>query len=166
VHQSRIASENAPIGARPNRICFFPNKGADLAARFIEQPSARHPVEFVPIRGMTKPEVRKTLFGARIYLDFGGHPGKDRVPREAAIAGAVVLLHAAGAARHFPDHPLPPEYLFTDDDIASGGLWERVEAILDDSSAHCAAQRFYREAILLERERFDLEVRSFFFSGI
>jgi hypothetical protein len=166
LHQSQIASANRPIGERTNRICFFPNKGADLAARFLEQPSARHPVEFVPIRGMTKPEVRETLFGARIYLDFGGHPGKDRVPREAAIAGAVVLLHAAGAARHFPDHPLPPEYLFTDDEVASGGLWARVDAILDDPAAHFAAQRLYRDAILLERERFDLEVRSFFFTGI
>jgi hypothetical protein len=166
LHQSQIASANRPIGERTNRICFFPNKGADLAARFLEQPSARHPVEFVPIRGMTKPEVRETLFGARIYLDFGGHPGKDRVPREAAIAGAVVLLYAAGAARHFPDHPLPPEYLFTDDDVASGRLWGRVDAILDDSAAHFAAQRLYREAILLERERFDLDVRSFFFTGI
>jgi hypothetical protein len=166
LHQGQVASANSPINERANRICFFPNKGADLAARFLEQPPSRHAVEFVPIRGMTKPEVRETLFGARIYLDFGGHPGKDRVPREAAIAGAVVLLHAAGAARHFPDHPLPPEYLFTDDDVASGRLWARVDAILDDSAAHFAAQRLYRDAILLERERFDLEVRSFFFTGV
>jgi hypothetical protein len=120
----------------------------------------------VPIRGMTKPQVRETLFAARIYLDFGGHPGKDRVPREAAIAGAIVLLHAAGAARHFTDHPLPPQYLFTDDDVTAGRLRDKVDAILDDPAAHFAAQRLYREAIRLERERFDLEVRSFFFTGL
>ena len=40
VHRSQIASENPPIGERGNRICFFPNKGAELAAPFIEQASA------------------------------------------------------------------------------------------------------------------------------
>ena len=146
VHRSHIASDNPPIGARANRICFFPNKGAELAAQFIEQREAsRHTLDFVPIRGMTKPQVRKTLFGARIYLDFGGHPGKDRVPREAAVAGAVVLLHAAGAARHFTDHPLAAEYLFTDEDVASGRLREKVDAVLDAPETHFAAQRFYRD---------------------
>lgn len=166
VHRSQIASENPPIGGRANRICFFPNKGAELAAQFIEQREAsRHAIEFVPVRGMTKPQVRETLFGARIYLDFGSHPGKDRVPREAAVAGAVVLLHAAGAAKHFLDHPLAAEYLFTDEDVASGRLREKVDTVLDAPETHFAAQRFYRDAIRLEQERFDLEVRSFFFTG-
>ena len=117
-----------------------------------------------PLRGMTKAQVRDALFEARIYIDFGSHPGKDRVPREAAIAGAVVLLHAAGAARRFPDHPLPARYLFTEEEISTGELHEKVNAILGDPDEHFAMQRIYREAILRERERFDLEVRSYFFT--
>jgi hypothetical protein len=167
IRRGLIDSENPPISERSNTICFFPNKGAELAARFIEGRGAlRHPVEFLPIRGMTKARVRDALFDARIYIDFGNHPGKDRVPREAAIAGAVVLLHAAGAARCFPDHPLPAEYLFTEDDVATGRLHETVNAICDEPEAHAGAQRMYRDSILHEHERFDLEVRSFFFTGV
>ncbi len=167
VHRSQVTSEVVPIEARRDVVCFFPNKGADRAARFLAGEAAlRHRIDFVPIRDMTKAEVRETLFGARIYIDFGHHPGKDRVPREAAIAGAVVLLHAVGAATCFADHPLPAVYRFTEDDIASGALHARIDAILDDPAAHFAAQRLYRQAILLERERFDLEVRSFFFTGV
>jgi hypothetical protein len=114
---------------------------------------------------MTKAQVRDTLFDARLYIDFGSHPGKDRVPREAAIAGAIVLLRAAGAANHFLDHPLPTDYLFTDDDVVSGALHRKVAMILDDPDRHFANQRIYRDAVLLERERFDLEVRSVFFTG-
>lgn len=167
VHRSLIASDNPPIAERRNNVCFFPNKGGALAARFLEHAATlRHAIDFVPIRDMTKAQVRETLFGARIYVDFGHHPGKDRVPREAAIAGAVVLLHAAGAATCFADHPLAADYLFTEDDVASGALHRRIDAILDDPAAHSAAQLGYRQAILLERERFDLEVRAFFFAGI
>jgi hypothetical protein len=167
VHRSLIASENPPIGERARRVCFFPSKGAERAARFMGGlERLEQPAEYVPIRGMTKAQVRETLFGARLFIDFGHHPGKDRVPREAAIAGAVVLLHAAGAARHFADHPLLPEDLFAEDDIDSGALHRKVEAILNDPEPHAVRQAFYRNAILLERERFDLEVRSFFFSGL
>jgi hypothetical protein len=166
VARSLNATENRPVSQRPARICFFPNKGAALAARFIVgQDAQKQNVEFLPIRGMSKAQVRDALFDARIYLDFGNHPGKDRVPREAAIAGAVVLLHAAGAALRFADHPLPAEYRFIEDDIATGELRRKVAAILDQPEEHFAAQRMYREAILHEQERFDLEVRSVFFTG-
>ena len=167
IHRSLVTEDNPPITDRRNVVCFFPNKGGALAARFLEGAATlRQDVTFVPIRDMTKAQVRATLFGARIYLDFGHHPGKDRVPREAAIAGAVVLLHAAGAARCFADHPLAEAYRFTEEDVASGKLHRRIGAILDDPSTHFAAQLAYRQAILLERARFDLEVRSFFFDGI
>jgi hypothetical protein len=164
IQRSLLAIGNPPISDRSNAICFFPNKGAELASRFIEGRSTmRRPVDFLPIRGMTKAQVRDALFDARIYIDFGNHPGKDRVPREAAIAGAVVLLHAVGAARCFPDHPLPSEYLFTEDDVATGLLHRKVDAILDEPDIHFAQQRGYREAILREEEGFGREVRAFFF---
>lgn len=166
VYRSLIASDNPPIAQRPNTVCYFPNKGAALAERFIAGAAAlRNPVQFVPIRNMTKAEVRETLFNARVYIDFGHHPGKDRVPREAGIAGAIVLLHAKGAARCFADHPLAAEYRFEEEDIASGRLHQILDEVLEQPEEHFAAQRVYRQAILLERERFDLEVRSFFFTG-
>ena len=178
VHRSLIASDNPPIARRRRTVCYFPNKGAELAERFIAGRVAlgsqfaselgarlRHAVEFLPIRDMTKTEVRETLFGAQVYIDFGHHPGKDRVPREAAIAGAVVLLHDRGAAKCFADHPLAADYRFSEEDITTGRLYQRLDEILERPEAHFAAQRVYRQVILLERERFDLEVRSFFFTG-
>lgn len=166
IARSLSPSDNPPIRFRNNNVCFFPNKGRELAERFIlGSAELRNRVEFTAIHGMTKAEVRDTLFGARIYIDFGLHPGKDRVPREAAIAGAVVLLHDVGAANFFDDHPLPPAYRFTQDDIVSGRLHRRLDEILDDPEPHFAAQRFYRETIRLEREQFDRQVRAFFFTA-
>jgi hypothetical protein len=162
-----IESENPPISDRPGTICYFPNKGAELASHFIKGcDTLTRQADFLPIHGMTKAQVRDALFGSRMYIDFGSHPGKDRVPREAAIAGAVVLLHAAGAARFFPDHPLPAEYLFTEEDVATGRLHQKVTAIFDDITTHFGRQLTYRDTILREQERFDLEVRSFFFRGV
>jgi hypothetical protein len=74
-------------------------------------------------------------------------------------------LGVAVPSNYFLDHPLPAEYLFTDDEVASGALHSKVAMILDDPDRHFANQRYYRDAILLEQERFDVEVRTFFFSG-
>lgn len=167
IERSSATSNNPPIASRGDVICFFPRKGLELAKRFLETSGLlRHQPAFAAINDMTKAQVSDTLFKSKIYIDFGHHPGKDRVPREAAIAGAVVLLHAAGAANYFADHPLLPEYRFTQDDIVSGRLHRQIDDILDDPERHFAAQRYYRQAIRLEREQFDHEVRSFFFEGL
>jgi len=167
IHRSQIASENPAIGARGRNVCYFPNKGGALAAEFLAAPQlAGSNINFVPLRDMSKAQVRDTLFAARLYIDFGGHPGKDRVPREAAVAGAVVLLHAAGAAKFYVDHPLPPAYRFDAADVASGRLHGLMRDILDEPEKHFAAQLLYRNVILRERERFETEVRALFFTGL
>ncbi|MDP9127362.1 MAG: hypothetical protein M3N08_03750 [Pseudomonadota bacterium] len=158
-----------PAGAagprnRPNTICFFPAKGAALAKQFIEEGALRHPIDLIPLHNMTREKIRDTLSAAQIYIDFGGHPGKDRVPREAAAAGAIVLLHAAGAARHSEDHPLASYYLFTREEVKDGRLHRRIDEILDDPRRHFEAQKQYREKIFGEKARFNSEVRQFFFN--
>lgn len=159
----QIAANNPPIAQRANKICFFPRKGAELARDFLTHGSLKNQIDLVPIQEMTKEQVRDTLFSAKIYVDFGHHPGKDRVPREAAIAGAVVLLHAAGAANFNGDHPLSDTYRFTRDDITSGRLHQLIDAILDDPQTHFEAQLVYRQHIMGEKERFETEVRNVFF---
>lgn len=142
------------------QIAYFPQKGAALAAEFI---AAAPDLSFAPIENMTKAQVRKTLEDSLVYIDFGHHPGKDRVPREAASVGATVLLHEMGAGANFVDHPLSRDYLFSVGDIRSGRLTSRIRDILADPSAHAAGQRYYRQRIRLEKEEFRRQVQGFFF---
>jgi len=152
---------DAAAAAR-RHIAYFPRKGGALAARFA---AAAPDLQFRPIENMDKDEVRQALEQSAIYLDFGNQPGKDRVPREAAASGAVVFLHRRGAAACFTDHPLAPVYLFSVDDIDSGELHRRVRAVLVDPAAHRHNQRYYRQRVRMEKEEFELQVRTFFFEG-
>jgi len=45
-----------------------------------------------------------------MYIDFGTHPGKDRIPREAALRNCIVLTNRNGAADNNVDVPIPNEY--------------------------------------------------------
>jgi len=60
----------------------------------------------MPIENMPADTVHETLLKSQIYIDFGHHPGKDRIPREAAMSGNIVFLHERGAAAFHLDHPL------------------------------------------------------------
>ena len=152
----------ARVDGRKSQIAYFPRKGAALAAELI---AAAPGLTFAPIENMTKAQVKETLADSAIYIDFGHHPGKDRVPREAAAMGATVLLHDQGAGSSFVDHPLDRDYLFTLADIRDGRLVARLMEILADPVAHFDRQRHYRQRIRLEKEEFRRQVQSFFFDA-
>ena len=44
----------------------------------------------------------------QVYIDFGHHPGQDRLPREAAACGCLVVTGTRGSAGFHADVPLPP----------------------------------------------------------
>ena len=154
---------NNPLENRPLRICYPAPRGENLAYLCQIRAGRRNEPERIPIKNMTKERVRDELYQARLYIDFGHHPGKDRGPREAALAGCVVMVNAVGAGGCFGDHPLNAKYKFTEEDIISGSLIKIIDDILENPQPHFDAQYAYRQAILLEREKFDTAVSSFFF---
>eukprot|EP00540_Astrosyne_radiata_P019164 CAMPEP_0116843322 /NCGR_PEP_ID=MMETSP0418-20121206/12022_1 /TAXON_ID=1158023 /ORGANISM="Astrosyne radiata, Strain 13vi08-1A" /LENGTH=163 /DNA_ID=CAMNT_0004474059 /DNA_START=20 /DNA_END=511 /DNA_ORIENTATION=- len=75
-------------------------------------------------------EVRSLLKQAKIYIDFGPHPGMDRLPREAALAGCVVVTNTEGAAFYEKDVPLPAKYKVKKFDV------EIIHKLLTDILKH------------------------------
>jgi hypothetical protein len=61
---------------------------------------------------MKRNEIIDLLKKAKVYIDFGNHPGKDRIPREAAVLGCCVIVGKRGSAKYYEDVPIPEEYKF------------------------------------------------------
>ncbi|MDN3310470.1 hypothetical protein QWJ90_05975 [Microbacterium oryzae] len=158
------AGAAAPVSAdgRVPRITYNPAKSAAIMREF----SRRYPeLELLPLRGMTGDEVAEALRTSLIYLDLGTHPGKDRMPREAAAVGAVVLVARRGAAANDVDVPLPFAHKVAVLPDVVDAAHEAVVRVLDDPAAALAAQGPYRERVLREREVFDAEVAAAFIRG-
>lgn len=60
---------------------------------------------------MTRDEVAKLLSTAKVYIDFGNHAGKDRIPK-AAISGCCVITGKDGSAKFYEDVPIDEEFKF------------------------------------------------------
>jgi len=110
-------------------ILYNPRKGKERALALAAQ--MPH-IKFIPLTNMTSSKVQETMRKSRLYMDFGHHPGKDRMPREAANQGCVVMCRTAGAAQFFEDVPLPQHLMFNDFDLLQGNLAQRVQSILTD----------------------------------
>ena len=91
--------------ARQNVVLYNAAKGAENHRRIIEACSGL-PVEFVAISGMSRESMRDLALRSKVYMDFGHHPGRDRIPREMAACGLSVITGCDGTASLEEDLPV------------------------------------------------------------
>jgi hypothetical protein len=151
------------LRATPKRdiVAYNPKKGLDFTQRLMAASAGR--LDWVPIENMTPPEVAALLAGAKVYVDFGEHPGRDRIPREAAMAGCVVITGVRGSAGNGIDIPIPGEYVIGEDTPnAVDRIVTTIEgAMAGFADAHAAFAR-YRAWINAQEDVFAAEVEALF----
>lgn len=156
----------AASASRDLQVLYNPLKGIHYTDE-IKRRSARgkDAIKFTPIGGgadgrqrISPEEVVQMLRRARIYIDFGPHPGMDRLPREAALAGCVVITNAEGAAQYDEDVRIPADYKIRKFDVDR--IHRLLRSCLDDESK---VKDFdpYREWIGGQKKRMDDCVKMF-----
>jgi len=150
---TRVLAEPALLYApqkRANKIAYNPTKDTIL-------PTLIHAQYLVPLVNLNKEELHDALLGCKLYIDLGSHPGQDRLPREAAMAGCVVITNKAGAADNAIDIPIEEK---VEDSAALFQLIQHVFENDNDNYKHYyKKQEPYRIAIANEKTRFTEEVR-------
>jgi hypothetical protein len=146
--------------SRRNTVAYNPNKGAKKTNLLLK----KYPeIEFIPIKGMTKTQVNDLFSTAKIYIDFGLHPGKDRLPREAALAGCCIITGIHGSAGNKEDMPIPEEYKLedrTNSFVSKFGFL--ANSIFDSFDEHSSRFSSYRERIKEEPKLFREQVLNIF----
>lgn len=144
------------IEKKENIILYNPKKGKE----FTDQLIANNPeFSFIPIQGMSPVEIRELMCKSKLYIDFGNHPGKDRLPREAALCGCCIVTNFQGSAMFFDDVNIYDSYKFEESVEKFPNL---VTDIFNNFKEHYNNFSFYRRQILLEEEQFNLEVKKIF----
>lgn len=156
-----INSELSGAGAaeRENLILYNPLKGYAFTKRII---ACMPGYTFVPLTGLTREQLRDLFSRAKLYIDFGAFPGKDRMPREAAINGCVVITGKNGASFFYEDLPLPPSYKFEMCGRNLPAITAKIISVLADYSACAGDFDDYRKRISDEKAIFEKEVEAIF----
>ena len=111
---------------------------------------------------MTRKEVIETLQRAKVYMDFGNHPGKDRLPRESAILGCCVITGKRGSARYFEDVPIPEQYKFEDKEESIPTIVERIRDCLENFEERYKDFDYFRQVIREEPKKFLEDLKKIF----
>lgn len=106
--------ENLEKKNRENIILYNPKKGFKITSKIMK--AARN-YKFIPLINMTPKEIKELCLKSKIYIDFGSHPGKDRIPRETASLGCVVLTNKRGSAKYSQDVEIPEKYKYDEKEI-------------------------------------------------
>ena len=153
---------------RDNLVVYNPAKGFERTKLILEDlaKSSPMPIEAVAIKGMTRDQVMATLRRAKLYIDFGEHPGKDRLPREAAALGCCVVVNRRGSAANDLDVPLPSKYKVNDRQPGYAALAaELIIEICTNFEDHEPRFAAYRSAIAAEPEVFASQAAELFGSS-
>lgn len=149
-----------PTGDKRNIVVYNPKKGLDITAHLMQK--AGPSISFVPLVHMTPAQVGQTLRQAKVYIDFGNHPGKDRIPREAAYSGCCVITGTKGSAAYPEDVPIPQEYKFKDGIAQAEEILNLIRAIFADYERYRKDFAAYCNRIEGEKKKFELDTKTVF----
>ena len=128
---------------RGNMIAYNPTKDF-ISSNLIQKWDLRS----LPLVDLSPTIMLYKLHECKIYVDLGAHPGKDRIPREAAMSGCVIITNLLGAAVNDVDIPITEKVDGPDD------LNILIKSIFEDYNTYYEKQKSYRDWISNEKERF------------
>lgn len=124
------------LNRKENIVAYNPKKGFEVTKQFID---IAPDISWRPIEKMTPEQVQELLARAKVYIDFGNHPGKDRIPREAAISGYVVITGRRGSAGNDIDINIPAEFKFDERTADIRNVIKKIRAVGAEIRRNCRA---------------------------
>ena len=144
---------------RKNNVLYNPKKGYEFTKKIME---SLPDVNWVPLQGYTPVEMRELMQISKVYIDFGNHPGKDRIPREAAICGCCIITGIRGSAGNEIDVPISSEFKFADNPSNISLINKKILACIDNYNEEVAKFANYKKKILLEEQSFVEDIKRVF----
>ena len=148
---------------KENIVAYNPKKGYKFTKKIIDYVQKRdNNIKFVPIQNMTRNEVIKLLQKAKVYIDFGHFPGKDRLPREAVILECCIITGKMGASKFYKDVPIPDKYKFENKIKNLGEIYKTISDCINNYNENIKNFENYKKIILNEENKFKNDLKNIF----
>lgn len=147
---------------REDIVLYNPAKGFAFTQQLIALAPDLH---WVALQGMSRQELITVIRKAKLYIDFGNHPGKDRMPRECAINGCCVITGMQGAAAYEEDVPIAAQYKFDERSASLSDIVARIRWTLANYDIAINDFASYRTRIMSEKSEFEQQVTAIFLNN-
>ncbi|MBQ6296275.1 MAG: hypothetical protein IJK81_01020 [Selenomonadaceae bacterium] len=152
-------ANNVDLNKKENIVAYNPSKGIEITQQLIK---LAPDIDWRPIKGMTVEQVKEFLTKAKVYIDFGNFPGRERLPREASLMGCVVITGKRGAAANDIDINIPAEFKFDDSKLNPQQVIEKIRMIFENFVCEFNKQKAFRDKELAAKKNFTNEVAEAF----
>lgn len=143
---------------RSDTVLYNPKKGYKFTKKLIER---NNDITFVPLENMSNEQLKNAMMSSKIYIDFGHHPGKDRIPREAALNGCIIITSKLGSANFYDDVMIPDEYKFETKPKNIDAISKKIKNSFQNYNTETENFQKYRNRILCEYKKFIEDIKSF-----
>ena len=152
--------EESLLDKKKDIVLYNPKKGMKFTRRLIQ---SAPDIAWKPIQNMSRSEVIDCLRTSKVYIDFGYHPGKDRLPREAAMNGCCIITGKKGSAGFYGDIPIDEhEFKFSQRASDIPKIVSKIRFELENYETEIMKFQHYRDCIAREKEEFENQARGLF----
>ncbi|KFC18712.1 hypothetical protein [Chryseobacterium sp. FH1] len=123
-------------------------------------------LNWLGLQGMTLQEIADWMARAKVYIDFGFHPGREKMPREACLLDCCLISGKQGSAQFKEDMPIPDEYHFVDSEQNIPAIISKIEDCLEHFEDKIKDFEHYKNLISNEKKLFEESVNSIFKTNI
>lgn len=141
-------------------VLYNPKKGLEFTKKII---SYAPDIKWIPIQNMNREDVCSLMRRAKVYIDFGYHPGKDRLPRECAMNKCCIITNRLGSAAFFEDVSIDNQYKFANKSENIPQIIFTIKRIFKEYDILVSDFSFYRHSISCEKSEFELQVKRLFY---
>lgn len=146
---------------REDIVLYNPKKGLRFTQKLIASNKFDN-IKWIPLQGFDRKGLVNIFRRAKLYVDFGYHPGKDRLPRETAINGCCIITGRQGSANYYEDIAIDDCYKFNGKEDEVSDILDSVYSIIHNYSFHSHRFTNYREKISVEEAEFCDQVKKIF----
>ena len=140
-------------------ILYNPSKGLKHIRKLMRRMPNHN---FVPLKKLSRMQLKELFGKAKLYVDFGYFPGKDRLFREAACSGCCIITGKEGASFFYEDVAISEEYKFDVKGTSVTKIVDKINYVLANYNKCIDEFDFLRARIKEERDIFYKEIENIF----
>ncbi|MDH5546852.1 MAG: hypothetical protein OEZ43_14765 [Gammaproteobacteria bacterium] len=118
--------------------------------------------QIIKLRKLPSSTVFDLMSKAMVFVEIGIFSGRDRMPREAAMRGCVVLVNNRGTAGNDKDYLLESNYRIDENKVDQ--ILETLSVIVNNYNTHFEKQSSFRNSLISERNNFRINTDNIFSS--
>ncbi len=146
-----FTNETSSNDVKENMVIYNPKKNDFFLEKIIQLSSS---LNWVAVENLSPTQVSSLMAKAKVYIDFGYHIGKERMPREACLKDCCLIIGKDGSAKFKEDMPILDEFHFEKSEKYIPQIVVQIYNCIKNYDTEILKFKDYKNIIIKEKEIF------------